>query len=50
MTLPMVSLLPVILGFAALLIIFLRRRAEIRRRHFVGRLEKALTGSAEIHS
>ena len=51
MTLSLVSLLPVILTCAALFTLSRRRqRAELRRRRFVGCLEKALTGSAEIHS
>jgi hypothetical protein len=40
------SLLPVIITCSALAILGRRRRlAEVRRRHFIGCLEKALTDS-----
>jgi hypothetical protein len=51
MMLSTVGLIIVIVACCALVIAILcRKRAEIRRRHFIGRLEKALAGSTEIHS
>ena len=51
MLISLVSLLPVIVAcFAVLISLLLKKRAETRRRHFVVRLERVLTGSAEIHS
>jgi hypothetical protein len=51
LVLSLVSVLLVIVVCSALLISSRRKeRARVRRRHFVGRLEKALTGAAEINS
>jgi hypothetical protein len=51
LVLSLANLLLVIVVCSALLISSRRKeRAQVRRRHFVGRLEKALSGSAEINS
>src|SRR5690348_3831798 len=50
MLISMFALLPVIAVCSALLIsLLLKRREETRRRRFVDCLERALTGSTEIH-